>query len=354
MNFIIFIIIVGILIIVHEFGHFIAARKSGVKVEKFAIGFGPVLFTIKGKNTDFLICLFPLGGYVKMAGENRLETKGLADEFFSKPVLTRMKIVFAGPFFNYFFAFLLFWIIAVIGFPYIEPIVGKVKEGFPAQSAGLKEGDRILSVNGKKVEHWLDMTQLIRESKNSVFLDIDRQGQKLSLKVPLEKAEGGDEFGRKKSVAVIGIEASSKVKIIKYNLFQGALKAFETVVGLTVLTIKGFFYMVAGTLSPKDVAGPLGIYYITSQTIKLGIVAILNLMAILNVSLAIVNLLPLPVFDGGHIFLLFIEKIRRKPISEKTDILLTRVGIAIIGILMIFVFYNDIVNFGSKIWGKWF
>jgi regulator of sigma E protease len=355
MNLFIFLILLSILIIVHEFGHFIAARRSGVKVERFAIGFGPVLFRIKGKNTEFVVCLFPLGGYVKMAGDNRLDSKGLNYEFFAKPVLTRIKIVFAGPFFNYLFAFLIFWAIALIGFPYIEPIVGKVKEGFPAQTHGVKEGDRVLSVNGKKVEHWLDMTQFIRESKASVSLDIDRQGEKISLVVPLEKTEGGDEFGRKKSVSIIGIEASSKVKIIKYNLFQGSLKAFEAVYSLTVLTIKGFTYMILGTLSVKEaVTGPLGIYYITSETIKMGIVAILNLMAVLSVSLAIVNLLPVPLFDGGHIFLFLLEKIRRKPISEKTDMVLTRIGIAIIGVLVLFVFYNDIVKFGSRIWGHWF
>ncbi|MFA6282267.1 MAG: RIP metalloprotease RseP [Candidatus Omnitrophota bacterium] len=355
MNLFIFLIILSILIIVHEFGHFIIARRSGVKVEKFSIGFGPVLFTIKGKNTDFIICLFPLGGYVKMAGDNRLESKGESHEFFAKPVLTRIKIVFAGPFFNYVFAFILFWAIALMGFPYLEPVVGKVKEGFPAQVSGVKEGDRILSVNGKKVEHWLDMTQGIRESKTSVLLEIERQGAKILLTVPLEKTEGGDEFGRKKSVSIIGIEASSKVKMVKYNLFQGAFKALEAVYSLTVLTIKGFIFMIVGTLSVKEaVTGPLGIYYITSETIKLGIVAILNLMAVLSVSLAIVNLLPLPLFDGGHIFLFLIEKIRRKPVSEKTDILLTRVGVTIIGVIVLFVFYNDIMKFGSRIWGKWF
>lgn len=355
MNLFIFITILSILIIVHELGHFIAARRSGVKVEKFAIGFGPVLFTIKGKNTDFIICLFPLGGYVKMAGDNRVESKGKAYEFFAKPVLTRIKIVFAGPFFNYLFAFILFWLIAMMGFPYLEPIVGKVKEGFPAQTYGIKEGDRVLSVNGKIVEHWVDMTQFIRESKTSVSLEIERQGQKISLTVPLEKTEGGDEFGRKKSIAIIGIEASSKVKMVKYNLFQGALKALDAVYSLTVLTIKGFIFMIVGTLSVKEaVTGPLGIYYITSETIKLGTVAILNLMAVLSVSLAIVNLIPLPLFDGGHIFLFLIEKLRRKPISEKIDMVLTRIGITIIGMIVLFVFYNDIVKFGHRIWGKWF
>ncbi|MFA5271168.1 MAG: RIP metalloprotease RseP [Candidatus Omnitrophota bacterium] len=355
MNLFIFLIILSILIIVHEFGHFIVARQSKVKVEKFAIGFGPVLFTIKGKNTDFVLCLFPLGGYVKMAGDNRPESKGLEHEFFSKTVLTRIKIVFAGPFFNYIFAFLLFWAIAVMGFPYIEPVVGKVKEGFPAQNYGIKEGDRVLSVNGKKVEHWLDMTQFIRESKKSVSLEIERQGEKILLTVPLEKTEGGDEFGRKKSVSIIGIEASSRVKMVKYNLFQGSLKALEAVYSLTVLTIKGFVFMISGTLSVKEaVTGPLGIYYITSETIKLGMVAILNLMAILSVSLAIVNLIPLPLFDGGHILLFLIEKIRGKAVSEKIDMLLTRIGIAIIGTIVLFVFYNDIVKFGSRIWGKWF
>lgn len=354
MNFIIFIVILSILVVAHEFGHFIAARLSKVRVERFAIGFGPVLFTIKGKETDFVFCLFPLGGYVKLAGDNRQECKGKEDEFLAKPVFTRIKIVFAGPLFNYIFALVLFWAIALLGFPYIEPVVGKIKEGYPAQAVGVQEGDKVLAVNGKKVDNWSEMTELIRSSKGHVFLDVERQGKKIPFDIPLQKAELGDEFGRKQSIPVIGIEASSKVKIVKYGLIEGFFKGVSALFELTGLVTKGFALMITGALPLREaVTGPIGIYYITSETVKLGIVAILNLMAVLNVSLAIVNLIPLPLFDGGHIFLFTLEKIMRRPISEKADNVLSRIGFVLIGTIVLFVFYNDLIKFGSRIWGQW-
>ena len=157
MDIVVFVIVLSVLIVIHEFGHFLVARKSGVRVEKFAIGFGKELLKIKGKETDFSICLFPLGGYVKLAGENRAELKGADNEFFSQPASTRIKIVFAGPLFNYILAFMLFWLIAMLGFPYHDNVVGKVLDGYPAKEAGVKENDRIVEVNGKKVADWYDL-----------------------------------------------------------------------------------------------------------------------------------------------------------------------------------------------------
>jgi regulator of sigma E protease len=342
-------------VIAHEFGHFIAAKRNKVKVERFAIGFGPVIFSRKTKETEFAVCAFPLGGYVKMAGDCHADHKGLEYEFLSKPVKTKLKIVFAGPLFNYIFAFFLFWLIALLGFPTPLAVVGKLKDGYPAQKAGLKEDDKIVSVNGKKVDSWADMTTLIRSSKEEVSLEIEREGKNISLVVPLEKAAVGDEFGRKKSISVIGIESSSEVKIIRYNFFSGFLKAADSLFTLTILIVKGFIFMILGILPLKDaVAGPLGIYVITAETAKHGIIALVNLMAILSVSLCIVNLIPLPLFDGGHILIFLIEKIRGRPLTEKADELLTRAGIVIISLIIVFVFYNDVLRFGSKIWGRWF
>ncbi|MEI8350121.1 MAG: RIP metalloprotease RseP [Candidatus Omnitrophota bacterium] len=353
LNFLIFIAILSVLIIAHEFGHFLAARRNGVRVERFALGFGPALFKIKGKETDFLICLCPLGGYVKLAGESRNDSHGFDYEFFTKPIKAKIEIVLAGPLFNYFFAFILFWLIALLGFPYLDSVIGKVKEGYPAMQAGLKDGDRILAVNGKAVDNWTDMTSLIRANKEKASLRIQRGNDVFAVDVPLTKSEIGDEFGRRRNMSVIGIEASPKIKIIKYGFWQGFLKAGESLFNLTFLTIKGFLLLILGIVPAKEaITGPLGIYYITAETIKLGIVAVFHLMAILNVSLTVVNLIPLPLFDGGHILIFLIEKIRNKQLSEKVDAVLTRVGFAIIGLIVLFVFYNDILKFGSRIWGK--
>ncbi|MCK9616083.1 MAG: RIP metalloprotease RseP [Candidatus Omnitrophica bacterium] len=447
MSFIIFIIILSILVVAHEFGHYLAAKRNKVKVEKFAIGFGPALFTRKGKETDFVICLFPLGGYVKLAGDNRLELKGKDYEFLSKPVSAKIEIVFAGPLFNYVFAFVLFWLVAMFGmtYKYVDPVVGIVKadspaqkagilkgdeiieangkpvkvwddfdkrvyksstkvelkvkrdnkvitfdvptvkgqifdefgakrkvysigisayippvvgiliENFPAQKAGIQKGDKIISVNGTKVNQWEDMTNIIHNSKGPIALVIERNNKTFSITVPTKQQEVIDEAGIRKEISFIGIDRFIKTKVVKYNFFEAFVKGFEEVYRVSSITIRGFGAIIFRILPLKDaVTGPLGIYKITADTAKLGLLPLITFMAILSVSLAIVNLIPLPLFDGGHILTFLVEKIRKKPLSEKTDNLLTRIGFAIIALIIVFVFYNDIVRFGPKIWGKWF
>ncbi|MCP4652219.1 MAG: site-2 protease family protein [Candidatus Omnitrophica bacterium] len=351
-NLLIFIVILSILIVVHEFGHFLAARRYGVGVEKFAIGFGPVIFQIKGKATDFLVCLFPLGGYVKLAGETRQDCQGQRDEFYSKPVGVKTRIVLAGPMFNFLLAFVLFWAIAVIGFPrpdYANTVVGEVLQGYPAASAGLEEGDRIVIVNGKKVNDWLAMKAAITKSDEEVSLLVDRSGNALALTLGLKDSEYADDFGQKKSQRIIGIVPPTINA--KYNIFVGFFKAFQMLFSMTYFMAKGFLFIILGILPFKEaVAGPIGIFYITSEAVKIGIVAILHLMAVLNVSLTIVNLMPLPLMDGGHAFLFLIERIRKKRLSEKIEEIIARVGFAMLGLLIVFVFYNDVIKFGSKIW----
>lgn len=352
LSLLVFIAVISILVIAHEYGHFLAARKSGVKVEQFSIGFGPQILKVKGKETDFFIKAVPLGGYIKMAGESRQELSGQANEFFAKPIGIRALIIFAGPLFNYILAYVFFFFIAVIGFPYPEPVVGKVMEKYPAAAAGVKENDRILQINGKKIENWYDVSREIASSKNSVVMLVDRKGSRIALNIPMIRTDLPDEFGRKKNTSVIGVTPSGDVKVVKYNFFQAFGKAGEVLFSITALIVKGFWLMITGAMPFKEsVAGPLGIYYITSEMLKIGIGAILNLMAALSVSLAIMNLLPLPLLDGGHLFLLGMEKLRKKPISDKADEVITKVGFAMMGVLFVVILFNDIGKFGSKIWG---
>ncbi|MBU2102948.1 MAG: RIP metalloprotease RseP [Candidatus Omnitrophota bacterium] len=352
LNTIAFVGLLGVLIIAHEFGHFIVAKLSGVGVERFAIGFGPVIFKHKGKETEFVVCALPLGGYVKLAGDNRGACKGLANEFFSKPIATRIRIVLAGPVFNYLLAFILFWAIAVIGFSYLEPVVGNVKTGYPAQAAGLLPGDRITKVNDKTVESWTEMTYLIRTSSENVRLLIEREGVAMPVVVSLKEAVINNGLGEKKKTPIIGIEASGSVRKVQYNVFTGFIKGAEYLYYHTMITVFSFAYMILGKISATEAVGPLGIYAITSEAVRAGIVAFLSLAAALNISLAVINLCPLPVLDGGHIFLFGLEKLRGKPLSEKAEDILAKVGIAAIGFLCLFVFYNDILRFGPRLWGK--
>ena len=346
-------IIFSVLIVIHEFGHYIAAKHSGVRVDKFSLGFGPVLFRRKGKETEFVICAFPLGGYVKMAGDTREDHKGFEHEFLSKPIGIKSKIVFAGPLFNYLLALVIFCIMAFIGFPYPDSVVGSVLEDYPAASSGVQEGDRVLAVDGKEVEHWLDMAEKIYQAEGVTNLRIEREGEVISLDIPLRQKEIIDDFGKKKNVSVIGIGASSQIKIVKYNFPQAIIKGFQSLLNFTFLVIKGFLFMILGKIPFKEaVGGPLAIYYYTSEAVKIGIVTTLGLVAALSVSLTIINLLPIPVLDGGHLLFFFLEKVRGKPISEKVEDNLTRIGLSFLIVFLVFVIYNDCVRYGSKIFGK--
>jgi len=352
-TFLITILIFSALIVIHEFGHFLAARQAGVRVEKFSIGFGPELLRINGKQTQFLICAFPLGGYVKMAGDSRGEHKGAKDEFLSQPVGVKMRIVFAGPLFNYLFAFVLFCLIFFLGFPYSDTIVGSVLEGYPAQAAGIETGDRITEVNSKPVNTWQEVVDVVYDAEGKVILSIERANKQLVLEVPLKKEEILDNFGRKKNVSIMGISASSQRKIVRYGFLDAIFQGGKTLLNLTFLIVKGFLFMILGIIPFKEaVAGPVGIFYITSEAAKVGLTAVLQLAAVLNVSLAVINLVPFPVLDGGHILFFLIEKIRGKPLKEKTEDILTRLGMGLLGVLIIFVFYNDIMRFGPRIWKR--
>jgi regulator of sigma E protease len=445
LNLLTFVGILSVLIIAHEFGHFIVAKRSGVKVERFSIGFGPALFRRKGKETEFLLCLLPLGGYVKLAGDSRAEFNGGVNEFLSKPAKIKIAIVLAGPLFNYLFAFFLFWGIAMLGmtqaqidpvvgmvevsspaqkcniqkgdkiieanrkkisdweevqeeisqsqgrvelklkradsievvnvptvtkeffdefggkrkvydigiYPYIPAVIGKAMKGHPAQKAGIRERDRVLAVNNKPVELWKEMTDIIYASKGIVSMRIERNGREVIFNIVPEQKEIIDESGKRKDVSFVGIAPFTKTKVIKYNFFESINKGLKELFNATFITIKGFTAMILGILPLRAaITGPLGIYYITGEAVKVGINAILHLMAVLNVSLAIINLMPLPLFDGGHILVFLIERIRKRQFSEVMEQLFTRVGFVIIAVIVLFVFYNDIVRFGSKIWGK--
>ena len=189
MNFLIFIIVLSILVIVHEWGHFIAAKTLGVKVQKFSMGFGPKLFSRVYKGTEFMVCAIPLGGFVKMAGDERSECKGKKDEFYSHPVGHRAIIVLMGPLVNFAFAFICFYATFIIGYPNLAPRIGKIMENYPAYTAGLQVGDRVLEIDSKKIENWEDLQQYVTTSKGQALdFVILRNNQQIEQEiVPKEK-----------------------------------------------------------------------------------------------------------------------------------------------------------------------
>ena len=349
----IFILILSVLIIVHEFGHFIVARKMGVRVEKFSLGFGPQLFRKKKSDTEYIVSAIPLGGYVKMAGDSLEEYKGNSYEYYAKPAGKRFHIIFFGPLLNYILGFLCFWLIFFMGYPTLTTKVGGLMEGFGAKEAGLEIGDKITAVDGKEVIFWDDLQVIIQEKKvaSIVKLSVERNKKEFSLDVRVTEKEFSDALGQKRSVGLIGIAPFEEIVKVRHGFFKsfilGANKTWE----LTDLTYRGLWRLVTGKLSVREsVTGPLGIFYITSKAASRGLVAVLHLVAVLSISLAIFNLLPLPILDGGHILLLGIEKVRKKTLSLKTEQVITKVGMSLIICLALLITYNDIVRlFGDKI-----
>jgi len=353
MPILIFIFILSLLIIVHEFGHFICARKNGVRVEQFSLGFGPQIFKKKFGDTEYSLSLIPLGGYVKMAGDSQAEYKGAKDEYFSKAPGKRFQIIFFGPFLNYLLGFLFFWLIFFIGYPSLTAKVGGLTDGYGAKEAGLAVGDKIISIEGKKVDLWEDIKARIQESKDgpSVKVAVLRDNQELNFNVPLRDKTIDGQLGTKKTMGIIGITPFDEIIEVRHGFFESWYLAVKKTLGLTVQTFEGLWALVTGRMSMREsMTGPLGILFITSKVAKLGLIAILHLIAVLSVSLAIFNILPLPILDGGHLFLLGLEKIRKKGIGLKAEQVINNIGFTLLISLALFVTYNDILRlYGDKI-----
>lgn len=349
----IFILILSMLILVHEFGHFIAARKMGVRVEKFSLGFGPQLFRIKRKGTEYVISAIPLGGFVKLAGDCLEEFTGKKYEYYAKPPGKRFHIIFWGPALNYILGFIFFWLIFFVGYPSLTTKVGGLIDNFGAKEAGLQVGDKITAVDGKKVAFWEDLQRIIYEKRTDekVNLTVLHDNKEVNVKVSIKEKEYSDQLGEKRSVGLLGITPFDEIIEVKHGFLESFVLSAKKIWELTYMTYKGLWRIATGRLSVREsVTGPLGIFYITSRAAKLGVIAVLHLIAVLSVSLAIFNLLPLPIMDGGHILLLGIEKLRRRTLSIKSEHVISQIGLSMIVLLAVLVTYNDIARlFGDKI-----
>lgn len=343
-----FLAVLSALVLVHELGHFLFARRCGVRVEKFSFGFGPKLFSFRKGDTEYVISAIPLGGYVKMAGENPSEGTGARWEFPSKSVSERFSIIFAGPAFNYILAFLIFSAIFMVGSPVPTAEVGSLLKGYPAEAAGVRAGDKVIAVDGTPVKLWEEMTVLIhRRTDGAVRLTIERKGETVEKEITPIMRKMKDILGNETTIALIGIAPSQSSVKVQYPFFKSIEMGFKKLMQLTAVTYKALYAIITGKLSFKEsMTGPIGIFIITGTAAKHGLIYILHLMALLSASLAIFNLLPLPVLDGGSIIFLMLEKLRGKPLSVKTQEAVTNVGVALLVAIMLFVFYADIVKFG--------
>ncbi len=346
MNLIYAIILFGFLIFIHELGHFLVAKISGVRVLKFSIGFGPKIIGRKIGETEYLLSAVPLGGYVKMYGEE------IGDEVIDKersfkhqPVFKKIYIVLAGPLFNIFGAVLLFWVVYIYGIPVLKPVIGEIMSNSPAYIAGLQPKDKIIDIEGKKVNNWFDMAQFIQKNPGKTLeFKIERNGEIKTIKIIPEAKEVKNLFGEKIVVGQIGIKPAEEYFVQRENpvtALNKSIKKCIEVVELTYLTIVKIFQRVVST---EVIGGPILIFQAAGKTAEQGIVSFLSFAAIISINLGILNLLPIPVLDGGHILFFLIEGIRRKSLSERFITVSQKIGIAFLIALMMLAFYNDILR----------
>jgi regulator of sigma E protease len=333
----------GLLILVHEAGHFVVARLSGVRILKFSIGFGPTLVAWRGKETEYCVAWFPLGGFVKMAGEQQQDSTEQPWEYSSKPAGVRALIVLAGPLVNYATAVLLLWVFLLRGYTGLLPVVGNVMEDMPAKASGLMVGDEIQSVGREAVRTWDEMTMIIHKSANEpLTLGIRRGAKQLSIEVTPKPEEVELRSGGMETIGLVGIGAGSRL--------LGPVEAFAVSIRIqnhwAVQTIKALGSLLAGKRKIKDsMTGPLGIVYLTSEAASLGAGPLLILLSLFSLSLAIFNCFPVPILDGGHLLFLALEKLRGRPVSIVVQERAAMVGLVLLVTLALVVSVNDIQRF---------
>jgi regulator of sigma E protease len=348
-----FIVVLGILIFVHELGHFLFAKLFRVQVLKFSLGFGPKVYGRVIGETEYRISAFPLGGYVKMLGENpdeqNIDSVHLQGSFAHKSVLQRFCIVVAGPLFNLFFSvFLFFAIFSIAGLPVAvdNTRVGKVSDNSPALAAGIKPKDTILQIDGRDTTKWADVLNGVKDSGGKPLTIVLQRGtEHLEVQVTPAIDSVKNVFGEEvEKRYMIGIMKDDEIVYSPANPLQALREAFLQTWMFIYLTVMGFVKIIQQIVPASELGGPILIAQLAGEQMKAGWVNIFYFTGLLSVNLGILNLLPIPVLDGGHLVFLTLEGIRRKPMNERVQVIAQQIGIGFLGILMVFVFYNDLVR----------
>ncbi len=424
------------LIFVHELGHFLAARKCGVVVEKFSLGFGPKIISKTSGGTEFLISAIPLGGYVKMKGEELDEESSEEGSFSAAPVSSRMIIAFAGPLFNILFAVAIYYFVYLGGVPVLSTLIGSVRDSSPAQAAGLATRDRIVEIDGQPVRYWEDLLKIVHKSpgkelniviernsdrvmslaitplaeeitnmfgeketvgligvtplvqeiayikkdspaeqagfklgdvvlsingapmlgwqtlkenaaehpgKEAIF-EVDRGGETLSIAATPKSEIVTDPDGKKVEIGVLGLGLIGEMLTEQYGPFASVKRAFEETWRITYLIGASIKKMIFGSVPAESIGGPILIFQIYGQQAEQGFSELVRLTALLSINLGLLNLLPIPMLDGGHLFFFLIEVLKGRPVSEKNRERAHQVGLFMLLSLMAFAFYNDIAR----------
>jgi regulator of sigma E protease len=343
------VVALGVLIFVHELGHFIFAKLFGVGVEKFSLGFGPKLYGKTVGETEYLVSAFPLGGYVKMVGENgegELSPEDQARSFGAKPPLQRICIVAAGPVFNLLFAYLVFIAVFMMGVPSSTTKIGEVVKGKPAERSGIKAGDVVTAVAGKKVARWDDFANAIIESKGQpIVVQVQRGSSTITIDVTPESRTAKNIFGEEITSPVIGVVSAGETVIDRYGPIEALTRGTRQTVNVIGLTVLSLEKLVERAIPLDTIGGPIMIAKMAGQQASAGVVSFLAFMALLSINLGVLNLLPVPILDGGHLFFYFWELVFRKPVSMKTREIAQQVGLVLLIGLMVLAFYNDIARY---------
>lgn len=371
LTFIYFILVLGITVFIHELGHFIFAKKAGIYCYEFSLGMGPVIWKFNRKNdeTTYSLRLFPIGGFVQMAGEavdldeNIPEDKRMQ----SKSWFQRFMTVIAGILFNFLLAIIIFFIVGmIVGTDDQKAYVSSIGENFKASSTNLRVGDEILKINGKS--SWSNSKALLLMMVNNgktISLDVkheDGSKELIVLEPTLVKeildddknVIGYEVLDEKTDDAIykFGIGLASKETSVKVNsvldffknVYHALIYAFVSFIGLIDQMVHIIMYLFTGKLSLSSLSGPVGIYQVVGESAKYGFIYVVYLIGYICVNVGFINLLPLPAFDGGRLFFMIIEAIRKKPVSPKVENIIHSVGLVLLMILMVVISFNDIIK----------
>jgi regulator of sigma E protease len=344
-----FAVALGVLVFVHELGHFAVAKRLGVRVLRFSIGFGPIIFSRRRGETEYALSAVPMGGYVKMLGEDDEGDPEVAAQperaFSTQSPGRRAAIVFAGPAMNFIFAFLVYALLyALVGveLPSNEPRVGGVSPGLPAERAGLQAGDRILAVNDVPITTWEVLSKTVVESGGQPLrLLVERGGAQFPLEVTPELLETRTLFGEDAGkVYRIGIEASHEWSEV--GPISAIGMAGQQTWAASTVVVKGLVLMMQGRVPLRELGGPIAIARAAGQQARAGTRYYLSMLAFLSINLGVLNLLPIPALDGGHLAFFAVEGLMRRPLRPRQREIAQQVGLLLLITLMVFVFYNDI------------